>query len=169
MDPNLFHVDWDRLLEVLLVVIVLALFLERALAIVFESRLFVSRWNDKGVKELVAVGSPFLICEYWSFDALSIILPRDRMTHMGMFLTACIVAGGSKGAVKLFRDVLGVQTTVAKEAEEQKQAKAGARAPMTKDARALGARGQLNRKLDEHVPAGSSSTEQRETTSREKA
>ncbi len=36
MDPNLFHIDWDRLFEVLLAIIVLAFFLERAPALLFE-------------------------------------------------------------------------------------------------------------------------------------
>ena len=43
MDPNLFHVDMGRLIEVLVAIIVLSFFLERALAVVFEHRLWTSR------------------------------------------------------------------------------------------------------------------------------
>ena len=54
MDPNLFHLDWERVGEVLTAIIVLAFVLERALAVLFESRLFVKRFEGKGVKEWVA-------------------------------------------------------------------------------------------------------------------
>ena len=38
MDPNLFHIDMGRLFEVLVGIIVLSFFLERALAVIFEHR-----------------------------------------------------------------------------------------------------------------------------------
>ena len=40
MDPNLFHLDWERLIEVLITIVVLAFFLERSLSLLFESRFF---------------------------------------------------------------------------------------------------------------------------------
>lgn len=41
MDPNLFHLDWSRTAEVLAGVVILAFFVERVAALVFESRWFV--------------------------------------------------------------------------------------------------------------------------------
>ena len=40
VDPNLFFLDFERVSEVMLTIIVLALLIERALALLFESRLF---------------------------------------------------------------------------------------------------------------------------------
>jgi len=45
MDPNLFHMDYERLFEVLVTIVVLFFFIERALSVIFESRLFVE-WNE---------------------------------------------------------------------------------------------------------------------------
>ncbi|MCK4512373.1 hypothetical protein KAW64_11570 [bacterium] len=40
MDPNLYHLDWARVAEVLVAVTILAFIVERALALLFESRFF---------------------------------------------------------------------------------------------------------------------------------
>ncbi len=53
MDPNLFHADMNRVTEVLLVVILLALMLERALSLVFEHRWFVQKFDQTGIKEIM--------------------------------------------------------------------------------------------------------------------
>lgn len=47
MDPNLFHLDWERTFEVLAAVVVLSLITERALSILFESRVAVKRRGAK--------------------------------------------------------------------------------------------------------------------------
>jgi len=49
MDPNLFHLDWERTLEALVGIIVLAFLLERALAPLFESRWFIHTFVDRRV------------------------------------------------------------------------------------------------------------------------
>jgi hypothetical protein len=38
VDPNLFHIDWERTLEALVAIVVLSFVVERACAILFESR-----------------------------------------------------------------------------------------------------------------------------------
>ena len=43
MDPNLFHLDYEKLFEVLITIVILSLFIERALSILFESRFFIER------------------------------------------------------------------------------------------------------------------------------
>ncbi len=131
MDPNLFHLDWDRLSEVLITIIVVAILLERALAVVFEHRLFLKYASEKGVKEFVAVGVAFVVCLVWHFDALSMILLTSKTTPFGELVTACIIAGGSKGSIRLFRDVMGIQSTAQKQLELARAAPPPAEAART--------------------------------------
>jgi len=55
VDPNLFHVDWNRLAEVRVAIIVLSFFVERALALVFENRKLVERLSGSGAQEWIAL------------------------------------------------------------------------------------------------------------------
>lgn len=111
MDPNLFHLDWERLIEVLFAVVILAFLLERALAILFESRVFINHMKGKSLKELIAFITGALVCWLWDFDALSMIFLKDKVTIYGTVITGAIVAGGSKASIKLFRDILGFKST----------------------------------------------------------
>jgi hypothetical protein len=110
MDPNLFHIDWERLGEVLIAIIVLSFLIERALAMLFESRFFIKRFKEKSLKEIVAVSIGALVCWYWDFDALSMIFLKDSVTIFGTIITGAIIAGGSKASIKLFKDVMGVKS-----------------------------------------------------------
>ncbi|MFI5217954.1 MAG: hypothetical protein ACHQNT_00600 [Bacteroidia bacterium] len=111
MDPNLFHIDGERLVEVLFTIVVLSFFVERALSLIFGSRFYVTRLEDKHIKELIAFTASALICWRWQFDALSILLVQEKMTIYGYLITGAIIAGGTKGSVKLFHDVLNIKTT----------------------------------------------------------
>ena len=122
MDPNLFHVDWEQLTETLAAVVVLAFIVERALALVVEHRAFVSRFNRKGLKEFLALALALYVCWQWDFDAVSVVLTNEENTFVGQLLTAAVIAGGSKAALKLFRDVLQVKSTAVKEDEEKQRA-----------------------------------------------
>jgi hypothetical protein len=117
VDPNLFHLDWERLFEVLAAIIVLAFVLERALALIFEHRLYIDHVQGKGLKEFIAFAAALLVCWAWKFDALSMILLREQTTFLGEAITAGVIAGGSKGAIKLFRDVLKIKSSHFKQAE----------------------------------------------------
>lgn len=121
MDPNLFHLDWERVGEVLIAIVILAFLLERALAVLFESRFFIKRWKEKSLKELIAFVVAVLACWYWDFDAVSMIFLKEKVTILGMIVTGGIVAGGSKGSIKLFRGVMGFKSTAQslKEAEDK--------------------------------------------------
>jgi len=119
MDPNLFYLDGERVAEVLGGIVVLAFLLERALALLFETRWFINRMQGKNVKELIAFLTGFGVCWYWKFDALSIILPRDKASFIGIVLTGAVVAGGSKASIKLFKDVMGFMS----EAEQERRNK----------------------------------------------
>lgn len=126
MDPNLFHIDWDRTLEVLVAIVVLSFFVERALALVFENRHFVAKFKGKGVKEIIAFAVAFLICWRWEFDAISMIILAEETSIPGEAITAGVIAGGSKASIALFHNVMGVKSAAikAKEADEA-AAKAG--------------------------------------------
>jgi len=52
MDPNLFHIDWERTLEALVGIVVLSFLVERACAILFESRWWISHFEDERVGQL---------------------------------------------------------------------------------------------------------------------
>jgi hypothetical protein len=129
MDPNLFRLDWDRLLEVLATIVVLSFILERALAPVFENRLFLNRCDQKGVKEFLAVGLSFLVCWQWSIDALSMIVLTDKVTLVGELITAGVIAGGSKASLKLFRDVMGIRSSAYEKLHPSPQSNSGSPAP----------------------------------------
>jgi hypothetical protein len=104
MDPNLFHLDWDRVFEALTAIVVLSMFVERALIIVFEHRAYEKYLSGKGFKAIIAFVFSFIICRYWEFDAVSIIFFKDQSVLWGYLLTAAVVTGGSKGAIKLFQE-----------------------------------------------------------------
>ena len=111
MDPNLFHLDWERVGEVLTAIIVLSFVLERALAVPFESRFFIKRFEGKGVKEWIAAGICVAVCIFWKFDAISMIILTDKTTVFGEIVTGCVIAGGSKASLKLFQDVMDVRSS----------------------------------------------------------
>ncbi len=62
MDPNLFHLDWGRTFELSATISVLAIFIERALSVVFEHRLFVAKLGNRGFKEVIAVVVSVVVC-----------------------------------------------------------------------------------------------------------
>jgi len=121
MDPNLFHLDWERLFEALVGIVVLAFLLERALALLFESRFFMKYAQGKSLKELIAFTVGILVCWFWDFDAISIIFLKSNMTIIGVIVTGAVVAGGSKASVKLFRDLMGFKSAALKEADKTKK------------------------------------------------
>ncbi|MGB2696304.1 MAG: hypothetical protein WBD28_00425 [Candidatus Zixiibacteriota bacterium] len=121
MDPNLFVLDGGRVFEVLVAVVVMAFLIERALSVVFESRLFIRYAKDKGLKEILAVAAGVVVCWIWQFDALSIIFVKEKVTPFGLVVTGFIVAGGSKAAIKLFKDVMGFMSTAERERLDEKR------------------------------------------------
>src|SRR5262249_34708862 len=110
-DPNLFHLDWERVGEVLATVVVLAFVLERALSLLFEHRFFLKNFGGKGVKEVIAAVVAVVVCARWNFDAISMIVLTDRTTFLGELLTGMVIAGGSKASLKLFHDVFDVRSS----------------------------------------------------------
>lgn len=110
MDPSAFTLDWDRLTQMLAAVVVLSFIVERALAPIVEHRVFLNKYAEKGVKEWLAMIVGIGVCVYWRFDAVSTVV-TESITMPGMLLTGALIAGGSKGSVKLFHDVLGIRSS----------------------------------------------------------
>jgi len=140
LDPRLFHLDLELTLEVLLGIVLLSFFIERALSLIFESRQFIDRTEDghtilklkklskdddaatkylkrkkrSGVKELITFFVSLIICWLINFDAITIIFASSEKSQIyGFVITAMIIAGGSKGSLKLFGDVFGAMSTYA--------------------------------------------------------
>jgi len=111
MDPNLFHLDWERTFEVLSAIVIASFLVERFLAVLFENRALLPLFAGGGLKELATFAVAFALCRYTQFDAVSMIFLRDATGVPGEFLTAGVIAGGSKASVKLFRDVLKFRST----------------------------------------------------------
>lgn len=121
MDPNLFHLDWERVGEVLVGIVILAFLVERALAVLFESRFFINRFKEKSLKELIAFVVAVIACWYWDFDAVSMIFLKEKVTLLGMVITGGVVAGGSKGSIRLFRDIMKFKSTAQQQEEDKKK------------------------------------------------
>jgi hypothetical protein len=99
--------DFLQVLEILARVAIMAMLLERALALLFEQKVFRDRIDRSGLKEIIVLAVAWGVCATLKFDALSAIFdPSTISSSMGIFLTAAVVAGGSKGAVRLFQEVL---------------------------------------------------------------
>ncbi len=62
----------------------------------------------------------FLVIYAYKFDAMAIIFNEEKNSLIGYLLTAGVIAGGSKGSIKLFRDFLGWKSAAQKEFEESK-------------------------------------------------
>lgn len=105
---------YARLLNVsgaLSLLVVLAMLLERALAIIFEYHWF-QKLSSKveGLKSPIALLVSWFTCHHVQFDILSILFTpiagTPQPTAIGVIITAAIVAGGSAAAITLFQGVL---------------------------------------------------------------
>ncbi len=155
-----FAVDYDVLFDVLSLIVILSFFIERALAVFFESGFFIN-WCDPpfkaaenaaqdgppnsgtdgdgaapappvppalakrkkgGIKELIAIVLSITVVACYEFDALAIIMKDDCCTSkLGYFITGLIIAGGSKGSIKLFKDVLDFKSDAERRRKEFKK------------------------------------------------
>jgi len=92
-------------------IVVLAMVLERALSVVFEWGAWDKWLQDKKLRAPIALVVSYIICATIKFDVLLILAkgnPADfSLAGVGTFLTAATIAGGSKGAITLFQQVLG--------------------------------------------------------------
>lgn len=143
--PDLFHIDYGRLTEVLITIVVLSFIIERALSVIFESKVFID-WSEAkrplpeikndsgitiqqaapgkpkkaGIREMIAAVVSIVFCFSYDFDAITIILQSsDHMSVGGTIITGLVISGGSKVSQGLFQDVMGFMST----AEAQRKGK----------------------------------------------
>lgn len=121
MDPLMFGMNSDVVLEVLGTIVLLSLLIERFLSPFFEWRHILTKIKNKGYKEPIAFAVSFVVIYAYQFDALAIIFSEEKNSIMGYLITAGIIAGGSKGSIKLFRDFLGWKSVAQKDHEKSKE------------------------------------------------
>jgi hypothetical protein len=109
-----------ELANALTALVILAFFIERALATVFDWKL-ISQWlSDSKAKVPIAILTSFAVVVLLKFDILKAFadsefakaagvsgLPEDAWL-VSYAITALILAGGSAAALKLMQDVLGI-------------------------------------------------------------
>jgi hypothetical protein len=103
----------------ILLIVVSAFILERALALVFEQDFFLAlnKNNRFGwAKEFIAFGVSYAVCFDYKFDALSKLFSTDtnvlQPTNFGEVITAMVIAGGSKAVMKLMQGYLGIKKDI---------------------------------------------------------
>ncbi len=125
IDPNQFAMDWALLFEVLALIIVLAFVIERALAVFFESKLFVQfslvrKKDDKGdFKALIAFGLSAVLTTLCHLDLVALLMSHEHTSLFGELITAAVIAGGSKASIKLFKDILQVKSNESDRAQQE--------------------------------------------------
>jgi hypothetical protein len=104
---------WEMTIAAVVQVAIIALLMERALAIIFEHPWFVKRLQGRGIKEILAVGVAWSVCTTWDLDVFRSVLAHAHHHRLGTILTALTVAGGSKVSQTLF-ELWGIRSTAAK-------------------------------------------------------
>ncbi|MEP7030086.1 MAG: hypothetical protein ABI830_04055 [Pseudolabrys sp.] len=107
----LFTEDWIKAVSgALALVVVLAMFLERALSVVFEWGMWDEWLARNSLRAPITLVVSYVICSAMQLDLLHVVGSKDAvpfsLLSVGTFLTAGTIAGGSKGAIALFQNVL---------------------------------------------------------------
>ena len=124
-DPNQFAINWATLFEMLALIILLAFVVERALAMVYESKPYVRislkrKKEDKGdFKTLGAFTLSALVTILFQIDLVAVIMSHAHTSLVGELLTASVIAGGSKASIALFRNILDVKSGDIDRAEKE--------------------------------------------------
>lgn len=100
--------DWTATLNAFAISTMLALLIERALSILFEAKKLEGVFT--GWKEVLAVIVAWVICYLYELDLLATMFDKD-IAFLGTSVTSMAIAGGGKGFVKLFHDVLDVKNS----------------------------------------------------------
>lgn len=101
--------DYGKAGQAIAGVTILAFMVERSLALIFESDLYEKYVDPKwpALKELVALLFSFGVCYWGKFDAYAQVVGQPSGL-LSQCLTGLLVAGGSKGAIKLMQGYLGI-------------------------------------------------------------
>lgn len=129
VDPNLAALNWGVLGEQLVLIVVTAAIVERALSTFFETEWFLKYQTARnrdgkgtgGIKTVIAFFASLLIAWLYQLDIMAVLLSHERTSFLGAIVTAGVVAGGAKGSLKLFRDVMNIKSSarIRYEAEER--------------------------------------------------
>ena len=109
--------------ELIIRVVLLSLFVERGLAVLFETRIALRVFESyHGGKSTIAFLVSWAACAIWDLDAPGLLLgePTDpNFRYLGYFLTGAVVAGGSKASIRLFQDYLDVKGRFKRQFDEE--------------------------------------------------
>jgi H+/gluconate symporter-like permease len=114
----------DETLNVILVFLVLSVVFEVALAPIFDSSLFMARFEDKGIKTVITVVLALIFFWGYKLDIIQSLMVSMNVrkssdpTFGGRIITALLIAGGSGGFHKILTN-FGVRM---KPAERQEKA-----------------------------------------------
>jgi hypothetical protein len=105
--PNVLpSTELEQVGRVLLVFLVLSVVFEVALTPIFNWRVFLARFEGKGVKTPVAVILAFIVFWGYGLDIISDLLValnyKAERSFGGQVLTALLIAGGSDGVFRIF-------------------------------------------------------------------
>jgi hypothetical protein len=102
------QIDSSAIFDAIMFLTMMALILERSLALIFEQKHISKMLSGKGIKEILAFCLCFFVCKEWSIDVISMMLKMEPGKTLGFIITAAAIAGGSKASIKLFQDVIGI-------------------------------------------------------------
>lgn len=97
---------WNDLGSVLLVFLVLSVVFETAMTPIFNWRVFLARFEGKGIKTPVVTVLAFIV--FWRYDLdivnqlLNALGVKSSMNFGGQMLSALLIAGGSDGIFRIF-------------------------------------------------------------------
>lgn len=96
--------DYDLIFGTVLILFIVALFVERALALLFGWRWWKRYLNEKGLKTVITFLLCYAVVRQYDFDALSLVM--NRGSHFwGPVVTAGVIAGGSKGVITIWEKI----------------------------------------------------------------
>jgi hypothetical protein len=125
--PTLPDAFWDRLTTELILVVLLAFLIERALAVIFDMEKVEPTVSRLDLKPIIAMIVSVALCYGLKINVIAAMAkgaaPLGNLEWLGYAITGLIVAGGSAGAVKLFQEVLGFRRSLRDENKKTEQAK----------------------------------------------
>lgn len=94
----------EKAASVLTVAFVLAIIVERGLAVVFGWKKYVKYLNGKGYKVPISIAVSWAICWIGGLDVVAVML-GEPVPYLGTFLTALLISGGAKKFGEVFGDL----------------------------------------------------------------
>jgi hypothetical protein len=138
----------ELIISAILKVAIISILVERALSVLFESRFFISKTSEKVktdvdkradgalevtetivqskrgfLKEFIALAVSITVACYYQLDIIKDIYgdPARDCNWVGYIITGGIIAGGTKGSIKLFRDVFNIMSTAQRDKMKLKE------------------------------------------------